>query len=392
MRKRRAQILARAGYPREMPRACSAVFVALLAACGDPDPMMTTIDAPATDGRSDGGRPARQIAYISGYGPDIASFELNAASGALVPVASIASFAASPSFLATTRTYLYAVSESASRVGAYAIDGTTGALKFINDVASEGNGPAHVSVDATGRFVLVANYGAGTIAVLHVRADGGLDAASQTLSPGTNAHQILADPANHFVFVPCKGSDYIAQYTFDPQTGTLAPNAVPRLMTAAGAGPRHLAFAPDGAHAYLINELDSTIVALSYNSTTGRLTATQAISTRAAGATGTNTGAEVAVHPSGSFVYGSNRGDNNLAVFAVTPSTGALTLVGHTQTGGMTPRDFAIDPSGAWLYAANQGSSNVVTFAINASTGALNRTGTPLVATQPSFVGFVALP
>ncbi len=352
--------------------------------------MMTPIDAPSVD--ADAAPPTRHIAYISGYGPDIAVFELRAATGELSPLTSIAAFKASPSFLAMTGSHLYAASESASRVGAYAIDRTTGALTFINDVASGGNGPAHVSVDATGKFVLVANYGGGTIAVLPVRADGGLDAASQTLSPGTNAHEILPAPGNHFVFVPCKGSDYIAQYTFDPQTGTLAPNAVPRLMTATGAGPRHLAFAPGGAHAYLINELDSTLTALSYDSTTGRLTAAQTVSTRAAGATGTNTGAEVVVHPSGNYVYGSNRGDNNLAVFRIAPATGMLTLVGHTSTGGMTPRNFTIDPTGTWLYAANQGSSTVVGFSIDPSTGALTPAGAPIAAVQPSFVGFVTLP
>ncbi len=375
-----------------MARMCSAVIAVLLAACGDPDPMMTTSDAPSIDTNADGSVPARHVAYVAGYGPDIAAFELRAATGELAPLTSIPAFKASPSFLAMTSTHLYAASESASRIGAYSIDRSTGALTFINDVASGGNGPAHVSVDAGGKFVLVANYGAGTIAVLPVRAGGGLDAAAQTLSSGTNAHQILTDPGNHFVFVPCKGSDYIAQYAFDPQTGMLAPNAVPRLMTAAGAGPRHLAFAPDGKHAYLINELDSTLTALSYDSTTGRLTATQTLSSRAAGATGTNTGAEVVVHPSGMFVYGSNRGDNNLAVFKIAPTTGSLTLVGHTPSGGMTPRNFTIDPSGKWLYAANQGSSNVVPFAIDASTGALTRTGTPIAAAQASFVGFVALP
>ncbi|CAN5921978.1 lactonase family protein [soil metagenome] len=375
-----------------MPRLRSAVIIALLAACGDPDPMMTTTDAPSNDGDTDATPPARHIAYISGYGPDIAAFELHTASGELSPLTSVAAFKASPSFLAMTPTHLYAASESASRVGAYSIDRATGALTFINDQASGGNGPAHVSVDESGKYVLVANYGGGTIAVLPVRSDGGLDAASQTISPGTNAHEILTAPGNRFVFVPCKGSDYIAQYTFDPQTGTLAPNAVPRLMTAAGAGPRHVAFAPDGAHAYLINELDSTLVALAFAASTGRLTASQTVSTRAAGATGANTGAEVVVHPSGNFVVGSNRGDNNLAVFRIAASTGMLTLVGHTATGGMTPRNFTIDPSGAWLYVANQNSSNVVTFKLDAASGALTRTGTPITAPQPSFVGFVALP
>lgn len=380
------------GYPHEMGRTTMAIAAVLFTACGDSAPvtmMPPTIDAPTIDAPAP---PAHLVAYVSGYGPNLAWLDLDPATGALTPVASLAAFAGSPSFLAMTRTHLYAASESTSRVGAYTIDQGTGALTAINDVGSGGNGPAHVSVDASGKFVLVANYGAGTIAVLPVRGDGGLMPAIQTVSAGTNAHQILTDPSNHFVLVPCKGSDYIAQYTFDPQTGMLAANAVPHLTTAAGAGPRHLAFAPGGAHAYLVNELDSTLTTLAFDGSTGRLTAKQTVSTRATGATGANTGAEVVVHPSGKFVYASNRGDNNIAVYAIAAGTGMVTLASHTPTGGMTPRNFTIDPSGAWLFAANQGSSTVTTFAIDASTGGLTATGSPITATQASFVGFVALP
>lgn len=370
-----------------------ALAAAVLAACGDSGPptTMPNIDAAPGD-TADAAPPAHLVAYISGYGPNIAWFDVDLATGALAPVGSIAAFSGAPSFLAMTRTHLYAASESASKVGAYAIDQTTGALSLINDVGSGGNGPAHVSVDGTGTHVLVANYGAGTVAVLPVRGDGGVQAATQNPSPGANAHQILTDPSNHYVFVPCKGADRVAQYTYDPQTGALAPNGVPNLTTASGAGPRHLAFAPDGTHAYLLNELDSTLTVLGFDAGTGRLTALQTVSSRATGATGSNTGAEIVVHPSGKFVYGSNRGDNNLAVFAIAAGTGMVSLVGHTSTSGMTPRSFAIDPTGAWLYAANQGSGTVITFAIDATTGALTRVGSPLTVSQPSFVGFVALP
>jgi 6-phosphogluconolactonase len=368
-----------------------ALIALVAAACGDPDPMMTS-DAPTPDAAADAAAPAHLVAYVSGYGPNIAWFDLDQATGALAPVSTIAAFAASPSFLAVSGLHLYAVSEATSRVGAYAIDPTSGGLTFINDVAAGGSGPAHVSVDRTGTFVLVANYGDGTVSVLPVRTDGGLAAATQTIDLGTNAHQILTDPTNHFVLVPCKGSDYIAQLTFDPATGALAANGVPHLATAAGAGPRHLAFAPDGAHAYLINELDSTLVALTYDSGTGRLATVQTVSTRAAGAVGANTGAEVWVHPSGKWVYGSNRGDNNVATFAIEAGTGRLSLVGHTPSGGSTPRDFTLDPTGRWLHAANQGSSTVIAFAIDATTGLPAPTGAQLTAAMPSFVGFVALP
>ena len=379
-----------------------AIVALCLTACGGGSAQPVTDDAPTpaidASGSVDAAAPAHVVAYVSGYGPDLAWFDLDPATGALAPVASLASALPAPSYLATTSTHLYAASEGASRISAYAIDPQTGALTLVDDQPSGGSGPAHVTVDRAGKFVLVANYGDGTIAVLPVRADGGLDPATQTLIAGANAHEVVLDPANTHVFVPCKGSDYVAQYAFDPATGTLAANAVPRLATAAGAGPRHLAFTPDGAHAYLVNELDSTLTALAFDGATGRLSAVQTVSTRAASATGANTGAEVVVHASGAWVWASNRGDDNLATFAIAPTTGRLTLVGHTPTGGATPRAFAVDPTGTWLFAANQGSNTVTRFRIDAATGALTPAlgggadNVVATATQPSFVGFVSLP
>jgi 6-phosphogluconolactonase len=343
---------------------------------------MPTFDAPTADAAL----PMHVIAYVSGYGPAIAWFDVDLATGALAAKGSLA--APQPSFLALGGSHAYAVSENMDRVGAYAIDPASGALSFLNDQPSQGAGPAHVSIDRGGAYVLVANYGGGTAAVLPIAADGSLAAPAQTVSPGANAHMIITDPSNRFAFVPCKGSDYVAQYTFDQ--GVLAPNGVPHIATAAGAGPRHLAFAPDGAHAYLVDENASTLMVLGYDMATGRLTAQQTISTRAQGATGANTGGEVAVDPSGRFVYASNRGDDNLGVFTIA-GDGSVTLASHTPSGGATPRMFAIDPTGHWLVAANQGSNNVVTFAIDAATGALTATGAVAQATMPAFVGFVAL-
>jgi 6-phosphogluconolactonase len=364
------------------------LWLLLVASCGDDrarSDAMTSDDAHVTDGAN---APNHVVAYVSGYSANIAWFDLDTETGALAPLSTIASFAASPSFLAMTRTHLYAAAEGGNRVGAYAIDQATGALTFINDVSSAGTGPAHVSVDATGEHALVANYTSGMIAVLPVRGDGGLLPATQTIHAGANAHQILTDPTNAFVLVPCKGDDWIAQYTFT--AGTLSPNVPPHAMTEDGAGPRHLAFAPGAQYAYLVNELDSTLTAFSVNA--GRLTKLQTVSSRAANPAGANTGAEVAVHPSGNFVYASNRGDNDIGVFRIAPATGMVTLVGHVPTGGMTPRDFALDPSGNWLFAANQDSDSIVAFAIDASTGMLSPTGATLAFDHPSFIGFVSLP
>lgn len=373
-----------------MGRTWIAIALALCA-CGDDGgaPLDAAGDAITDDSMNiDAGPPAHVVAYISGYSANIAWFDVDRDTGALAPVSSIASFANNPSFLAMTGTHLYAAAESGNRVGAYAIDQVTGALTFINDVSSSGTGPAHVSVDTTGAYALVANYNNGSIAVLPVRGDGGLDAASQTLNAGQNAHQILTDRTNAFVLVPCKGDDWVAQYTFS--AGVLTANATPRATTANGAGPRHIAFAPGGQHAYLINENNSTLTAFSFDA--GRLTELHTLSTRATGASGANTGAEIVVHPSGDFVYASNRGDNNIAVFRIAPSTGMVTLVGHVPTGGMTPRNFALDPSGAWLYAANQNSDTVVTFSVDPTTGMPSPTGASMAFDNPSFIGFVSLP
>ncbi len=203
----------------------------------------TTLPLPG-DGGSRGRRaaPARLVAYASGYASTIAWFTVDTATGALAPAGSVASFGASPSFLAhnAAMTNLYAVDENATgRVGAYAIDPASGALTFLNSVSSGGNGPAFLSVDGTGRYVLVANYGDGTVSILPVGAGGRVGAASDTRNAGSEAHMIVADPTNHFVFVPCKGADYVAQFVFDPGTGKLTPNAAPHVATAAGAGPRH---------------------------------------------------------------------------------------------------------------------------------------------------------
>lgn len=367
----------------------------LLAACGGGSPD-TMVDAPGGtgDGRVIDAKPAHLVGYISGYSSDIVRVDVDRTTGALTPGETITAFAASPSFMAIdpAAAHLYAVSESTSRVGGYAIDPATGALTALNDVASGGNGPAHVFVERSGHSVMVANYGSGHVAVFAIQADGRLAAASQTLLAGQNAHQIITDPSNRFAFVPCLGSDWVAQYLFDAGTATLTPNAVPHLMTAANAGPRHLAFSGDGKFAYLLNEKASTLSTLALDDLTGRLSELQTVSTLPSGFSGSNTGAEVWVHPSGNFVYTSNRGDNSIAVFSRNATTGMVTLVGHTKTGGATPRDFTLDPEGRFLYAANQGSNSVVQLAVDATAGTLTQTGSPVAATLPTFVGIVALP
>jgi prepilin-type processing-associated H-X9-DG protein len=246
----------------------------LLAACHDPVGHAGDVTPPSIDAPT----PAHWVAYVGGYGGEITWYSVDRTTGAFAMLGSLQ--ASTPSFLAFDDAFahLYAVDESGSRVGAYAIDQATGALTAINDQPSGGNGPAHVAF-ADGH-VLVANYGDGAVAVFPLAGDGGLMAASQTRNAGGNAHEIAV--AGAWAFVPCLGSDYVAQYAWGG--GALTPNAVPYFATASGAGPRHLAL--DGAQAYLIDEKASTIMALALDAGTGQLSEVQTLSSRASGATG----------------------------------------------------------------------------------------------------------
>ena len=360
----------------------------VLVACGKPTvPAGAHDDARRTDGgaaSTDAAAPARLVAYVGGYGPNIGWYDVGS-DGTLAGSGSIAADTPSPSFLAITRTTVYAVSEANSRIGAYAIDPATDALTFIDDASSGGTGPAFAGVDRSGAYVLAANYTDGSVASLATAPDGGVGAPA-TLALGKNAHMIVTDPSNHFALAPCLGSDFVAQLTFDPATGALALGPVPHFSTATGAGPRHLAFAPDGVHVYLVDETASVVEALSFDPTTGQLSRLQTQSTRAPSATGTNTGAEIWVHPAGRYVYVSNRGDDTIGVFAV-GADAKLTQLAQTSTRGMTPRDFTLTPAGDHLYVTDQSSNALVAFAIDASTGLLSPIGTPIDVTMPSFVG-----
>ena len=350
---------------------------------------------PGPDGGDAAAPSGPLVAYASGYSGTIDLYAVDASTGALTLRSSIPSFGTNPSFLAINRaaTHLYAVDENATgRVGAYSIDPTSGALTFQNAVTSGGSGPPFVALDRSEAFVLVANYTSGSVSVLPVQADGSLGNPVTTLTVGKNAHMILTDPSDHFAFVPCLGSDYVAQFLFDSATGQLSPNVPANVPTAAGAGPRHLAFHPNGKWVYLINETNSTMTLYELDPDAGTLAETQTVSTLPSGFTGTNTAAEVRVHPSGAWVLGSNRGADDLVVFAVAPSTGTLTRVGLAPSGGATPRDFTFDPTGTLVYAANQGAGNVVPFRFDADAGTLTPTAAPVDLDAASFVGVTRLP
>ncbi|OYV80789.1 MAG: 6-phosphogluconolactonase, partial [Planctomycetia bacterium 21-64-5] len=249
--------------------------------------------------------------------------------------------------------------------------------------------------------VLAANYGGGSVCCLPIGGDGRLAEASafvqhhgKSTNPGRqeapHAHSVNLDPANHFAFVADLGLDEVLVYRFNSDKGSLRANEPPAAKVKPGSGPRHFAFHPSGRFAYVINELSSTITAFGYDAAKGVLTEVQTIGTLPDGFKGENWTAEVQVHPSGKFVYGSNRGHNSIAAFAVDVQTGRLTPIGHESSGGKTPRNFGIDPSGSFLLAANQDSDNIAVLAIDTATGKLNSTGQEIKVSKPVCVKFVA--
>lgn len=347
------------------------------------------------DAGMDAGPPGTPYVYVGSGSGSIFIYELDSDAGTLTARGSL-NAGTNPSFLAfhPTKPWLYAVREkSPGQVAAFEIDPTDGSLTLINLADSGGNGPAHVSVDRSGEVVLVANYGSGTVGVLAIQANGGLAAPTDVETPGIKAHQIVTDPSNAFVFVPCLGSDHIAQFTLDVQNGELGANAVPVASAPTGAGPRHMDFHPSRRFAYVINELDDTLSLYSFDESTGRLTFVEAKSTLPAGVSGaTNTTADVHVHPNGRFVYGSNRGHNSIAVFSIDEPTGKVTLIGHQSTGGTIPRNFTLNADGSLMLVANQGSGTIHAFRIDAQTGSLTPLGEVATVPSPTFVGIRVLP
>ena len=324
--------------------------------------------------------------YTGGTSRGIYRLSFDSATGALGSPA-LAGETKNPSFLALHPNghWLYAVSEvsdfggaATGAVSAFAIDAKTGDLSLLNQQPSGGADPCHLVVDGSGRNVLVANYTGGTVAVLPIDADGRLRPASSVkVHEGTgpnkdrqeraHAHGIYLDAAERFALSPDLGADRVFVYRFDSAKGTLEPHGAAALPP--GSGPRHLTFDPKGRFVYVLNELLSTVTALSYDAAKGALAPVQTITTLPAGFSGANTTAEIAVSSDGRFLYGSNRGADSLAAFRVKAATGRLDGVGHVPVGGKTPRNFAIDPSGRFILAAHQGSGTIAAIRLDAATG-----------------------
>jgi 6-phosphogluconolactonase len=312
----------------------------------------------------------------------------------------------SPSFVAIhpNQKFLYAVGESdgkKSGVVAFAIDAKTGKLTRLNDASSGGSGPCHLVVDGTGKTVLAANYGGGSCCSIPIGADGKLleggsfhqHKGKSILGnqKGPHGHSINMDKANKFAFCADLGLDKIIIYKLDADKGTLSPHG--EFDTPPGSGPRHFAFHPNGKWAYTNGEMSMTLIAADYDADKGVLKQRQIISTlpkdetRKGGST-----AEVVVHPSGKFVFVSNRDPyNSIAIFSIDQESGELTAVGHERRGIKTPRNFAIDPSGKYMLVANQSGNNVISFAIHPRIGQTAPTGSSVEVGAPVCVRFMPI-
>ena len=297
--------------------------------------------------------------------------------------------------------YVYAANENNDgMVSAFAIDPATGKLKLLNSVSSKGSGPCHVSVDKTGKWVFAANYGSGSAAAFPVKPDGSLGEAGWSVQnsgsgadkqrqSGPHAHSANIARNHKFMLLADLGLDEILVFKLDAAKGTVAPNDPPFGKLAPGSGPRHLAFSTNGKFAYVISEMLCTVTAFRWDAAHGKLDEFQTVSTLPAGYSGPKSTAEIEAHPNGKFLYGSNRGNNTIALFDIDAASGKLTLVDGFPSGGKTPRNFAIDPTGAFLFAAHQDSDNIAGFKIDPKTGRLTATGDSVEVGAPVCVVFV---
>lgn len=356
------------------------------------------------------------LVYIGTYtrGSDsqgIYRMRLNAQTGEMTDLQTAAS-AVNPSFLAVhpAATALYAVSEieqldgkPTGGVAAFRIDRATGNLTPLNEQPSGGAGPCYVAVNSSGQVLLVANYGGGSVASLPIAADGALQPAATIVQhtgrsvnekrqKEPHAHSFQFGPDGAFAYAPDLGLDQVKIYRVNDADATLQPAEPGYASTAAGAGPRHIDFHPSGRFAYVIDELDSTVTVFNRDARTGSLSAVQMISTLPPGATGTNYPADIHVHPSGKYLYGSNRGHDSIAVYQIDQESGRLTAVQHQSTLGKTPRNFGIEPGGRVLLAENQQTGTIHSFLIDPATGRLTPTQYKIDVPRPVCVQFVAWP
>lgn len=326
---------------------------------------------------------------------------LDLKSGTLSP-ATLACPAKDPTFLEIhpNHHFIYAVTErNPGAVSAFAIDPETKKLTLLNTSSTGGKGPCHVCISNDGKTLLVANYSGGSVASIPINKNGTLaEPASMIQHTGSSinpkrqnephVHSVNLSPDNRFAYVADLGLDKIMIYRLDAKTSQLLPNKPAEIKIKPGAGPRHISFGPGGKWAYLINELDNTMIAFAYDPTIGGLSEIQTIATLPEGYTGENTCAEVRVHPNGKFLYGSNRGHDSIVIYKINPDTGRLTLLGFQNSGIKNPRNFNIDPTGQYCVVANQDANTVIVFRINPKSGLLTPTGQAITISAPVCIRF----
>lgn len=317
----------------------------------------------------------------------IYAFDFDAGTGEL-KLKGVAAETPNPSWVAVhpNGRFAYAANETGPRstITAFAVDAKSAQLAQLNQQSALGADPCYLSFDKTGKYLFVANYSSGNVVVFPILPDGKLGEHTAnvkdagTLGPnkqrqeGPHAHWVQASPDNRFVFVSDLGLDALLSYRFDPTNGTLTPNNPPLAKLTPGAGPRHVAFSPNGKHVYVISELANTVTAFSYNADKGTLFETQILSTLPGGFTGRNDDAEISVDSTNKWLFASNRGHDTITVFAINPD-GTLHATGQYPTGGKEPRHFTLDPTGKFLLAENQNSNSIVVFRIDQATGSLTK-------------------
>lgn len=343
--------------------------------------------------------------YTDGKSEGIYVYNFNSSTGDFDSVSMIKT--SNPSFLAVSpdEKFVYAVHENANNgkggeIAAFAFDKQTGKLSFINQQLSGGDHPCYVSVDKTGKWVAAANYTSGTLSVLPINKNGGLDSATTVIQhegysvnserqQGPHVHSTVFSKDNKYLFAADLGIDKLVIYSFNEKTGTLVETDPGFVMTEAGAGPRHFTFHPNNKFVYLIEELTGTVS--SYRYSNGRFELLQDISALPADYMGPIGSADIHTSPDGKFLYASNRGESNtIAIFNINPKTGWLSLVDHQSTLGKTPRNFNFDPSGNFLLAANQNSDQIVIFKTDKTTGLLTDTGKRISVGKPVCIKWIS--
>ena len=344
--------------------------------------------------------------YTGADSKGIYAYRFDPGSGSLDSIG-LAGEVVNPSFLTIhpNHKYLYAVSELGNDgkthglVTAFSIDAKTGGLTKLNTVSTIGGGACHLVVDQTGKSLLVANYGTGSVAAFPVHEDGSLgestalmqhegSSANPRRQRGPHAHGVYLSADNRFVFVPDLGLDKVMVYRLDAAHATLKANDPPFAQVEPGSGPRHFAFQPGGKHAYLINEMGSRVTAFDYDAARGALKEIQTISTLPKDFSGTDNSAEIEVDAKGRYLYASNRGHDSIAIFAIAKN-GTLTPVDYVSTQGKIPRNFKIDPTGGYLLAANQNTNNIVLFRVDRKSGGLTATGKSVEVHAPVCIQFL---